>query len=275
MSETLLGGSVTPETPAPTPETPATPPTKAPEGQPKAWYESLPEALRTEKITRFDSVEKLVDSYNNAQKLISSKGYAPPAPDAPDAEWEAFYARAGRPESPEGYEWEAPEGVELDGEALAAAKSAFHKLGLNPRQFKGVMEFYKNDVARIEEMAAEEQAAMLEASKADLQKKWGDSFDANLKAATVALSKFDDLGVREKLAAAGLLNDASIAEMFRRFAAATAEDRRVDGTRNDVSAKDRIAEIRASKDWQDERSPRRPALVEEMRDLYAKLNGQG
>lgn len=277
MEGTLLGAEpVTPEViPAQVPKGNEGGAAAAPEGGATgSWLDSLgeiPKELVTEKIRRFKTPAEFVRSFNEKEKLISSKGYEPPAKDAPSEEWDAFYSRIGRPESPDKYEWEAPEGVELDQESLSAAKAQFHKLGLTPRQFQGIMDFYKNDVGRIAEMEQERQESLLSESQAKLKQEWGDNFEGNLRAANNVLQKLE---LKEALQEAGLLNDARVAKALHKIATLTAEHGRVDGDSSRTSINDQIAAIRASKEYQDERHPGRQAKLQELDALYRKKEGK-
>jgi hypothetical protein len=107
---------------------------------------SIPETYKgkgwVEKIKSPDDLWKTLD---NAQSLLGKRPAGVPAPDAPDAEWDKFYAAAGRPESADKYNLTdpegLPEGVDLK-EAKSEAMQLMHKAGLTQKQADSLWKEY-------------------------------------------------------------------------------------------------------------------------------------
>jgi hypothetical protein len=148
-----------------------------------------------------------------------------PAGDAPAEEWEKFYAKAGRPEKPDGYELKRPEGLPEQlpyDEALAGEFKAWaHGAGLNGRQAQVLHDaFAKAQATRLEQQVAGLSKAVEETHSA-LVKEWGpqDSagFKTKIEMANRALKR---LGVLESFQRSGIilqdgaLTDPALAKAF-------------------------------------------------------------
>lgn len=168
----------------------AQPPADAAAGTPPAeTREWLPEAFRGSAVFNdINSVEALAKSYENAARLVGlDKGQVLRLPASEDApEWGEVYARLGRPESPDKYEFPELPGAMVEG-VEPAARDAFHRLGLSARQARGVMELYGTQVQAAETQRLEKAAQVEEAVAADLRREWGDDFDNRLLAAQTAV----------------------------------------------------------------------------------------
>jgi len=94
---------------------------------------------------KIKSPEDLWKGYDNAQSLLGKRPAGVPQPDAPDEEWDKFYAAAGRPESPDKYTLSdvegTPEGVDLT-PYKQKASAILHAAGLNPKQADRVWKQY-------------------------------------------------------------------------------------------------------------------------------------
>jgi hypothetical protein len=116
------------------------------------------------------------DFYDKLQK------HAPhlvPLPDEKDeAGQKALWSKLGVPDDAKGYEFQPPEGVELDVEKLRAEGKA---LGLTKKQF-----------AAYAAKTAEERKNFIAEAKKDsdaLKAEWGQAYDSKLKAAVSAATK--------------------------------------------------------------------------------------
>ena len=82
-----------------------------------------------------------------AQKLIGKKGIIPPSKDAPKEEWDAHYKALGRPETPEGYEFQSIEALKaIDRNATLdnGIKQIFHKYNVPKEAAEGIVREYEN-----------------------------------------------------------------------------------------------------------------------------------
>jgi len=152
------------------------------------WYDSLPQEMREDQnITKFDSVETMAKSWQNAQRLIGADKI--PMPQTDD-DWSNTYARLGRPEEAAAYEISAPEGFEIDEQAQGAFKDIAHSVGLNQQQMSKLTAWYFSDQqARGEAQAGATEAATNEQIAA-LKAEWGNAFEQNVQIANRAVTEF-------------------------------------------------------------------------------------
>lgn len=83
-----------------------------------------------------DSQDKLLKMLDGAQELIGKKGPALPKPEAPQAEWDAYYESVGRPKTAAEYAFDGAD--KADPKFLPKVQAAMHKAGLNPTQAKTI-----------------------------------------------------------------------------------------------------------------------------------------
>lgn len=150
----------------------------------------------------FKGLDPLVESARHADRLqtemadLKSKALTPPPPDAKPEDWQAFYAKLGRPETADGYEFKLPEGLPpdmpYDSESAKASKAWFHEAGLAPRQAQALHDAYVKH-------AAEQHAAALAALKGrgetahgELTKAWGAPDSDGYKTNVQHLNRFID-----------------------------------------------------------------------------------
>ncbi len=151
----------------------------------------------------------LAKSYVDAQKFVGGSVRVP-KDDAPQAEWDKFYAKLGRPESAEGYQFPLPDGAEgvWDKNIIASFKKISHGLGLTPRQAQGFMLAY----ADMERQAGKDRAGATEARIGELKTKWGAAFSNNIAIAKSAARQLFGQKFIDTLNRTGLGNDPDLIE---------------------------------------------------------------
>lgn len=165
----------------------------------------------------YKSVEDLAKAAISQESFIGS-AVKVPAADANDAEWDKFYARAGRPEKPDGYAFKRPENLPAElpyDEALAGvAKSMFHKAGLNGKQAQMVHDGF---AAYQAELVTKQVAAItksVEDSAAQIAKEYGPQDSATFKTANeMANRALKKLGLLESFKKSGIvLSDGAVTD---------------------------------------------------------------
>lgn len=146
---------------------------------------TIPEAYASKgwakDIKSADDLWKLTD---NAQSLIGKRPAGIPANDAPDAEWEKFYAAAGRPDKPDAYKFSdiegLPEGVDI-APFKSKASEVLHAAGLNQKQADKVWQMFMKaemEAATGNKKAMTDSQAALDKQFDDLVKEhFGDKFE--------------------------------------------------------------------------------------------------
>lgn len=157
------------------------PPAAPPDGgAPQDWRTSLPEEIRGEEsIKNFKDVADLTKGFIETKKMVGNATKIPKN-DAKPEEWDAFYSKLGRPESPDKYEFKLPEGGAVDEKLLGDFKTAAHATGLQPRQAQNLLEWFNKTQGE----SVSNYTKTMEEDLGKLKSEWGDNFEANAKLAT-------------------------------------------------------------------------------------------
>jgi hypothetical protein len=164
------------------------------------WREAIPKEFATDKsLADIKDLPGVFKSYISAQKLIGSDKVAIPKED--DAEgWNQFFAKLGRPEAPEKYEFDpvdgAPEGFSMDPEFEKAFRAEAHKLGLNKKQAAAMWGSLVQRAASNYKGALESSTTRLTQEGETLKKEWGQAYPEKLKLAQRAVDAIEKTGVK-------------------------------------------------------------------------------
>lgn len=230
---------------------------------------------------RFTSPHALAKSYVSLERQLSNGNkVAVPGENATPEEWDAFFAKTGRPEKPEGYELKAPEGIPegvwSEDEAKEFATMA-HKLGLSKKAANALVSWQAQRIGKAF-TAQQEQGEMLRNNAIGaLKKEWGAAYDEQLKLAKAAAVTFGG----DEILQHPLANDPVFIKTMAKAGAAISESKLAGGRQGGLQVetpemlKSRIGEIRADKShpYNVATHPNHDAAVKEMARLYEKLYG--
>ena len=193
------------------------------------WRDGLSDEIKNDpSLTSFKDVEGLAKSYVHSQKMIGAEKMPTPREDWNDSEWEAFYSKAGRPDTADAYsdpESEADgDGVQLPDDKVKAFKEKFYELGLSEKQAKGLMDYYMEDVSSEYSSMRDNQAKSIEDATSQLREEFGRDFDLNIELARGAVKKFGDEGLVSFLEESGLGNEPSLIKAFASIGRMVSED---------------------------------------------------
>jgi hypothetical protein len=162
---------------------PATPPAATPPAgtEPQKFSTVIPTEFHDraylkdfmEKPVGPDTFQELFKKLDGAEQLIGRKTIGIPAADAPQEEWDQYYAKV-RPSDPKGYEILKAEGEQGDEKVEEALRSLFHKTGLTPKQAKELQGGYSELLKGISAEAKTKAAA----AEAEFAKLTQDTFGA-------------------------------------------------------------------------------------------------
>jgi len=195
------------------------------------WWERLPsEDLKAApSLQNFKTMEGLAKSYLSAQRMLGNSPHAVIVPDdnSTDEERAEFYEKVGRPETPEGYEFKPPEGLEEKGlnwneEMAKGFANKAHELGLSKKQAEGLMDWHSALTLESFQSADEQLAQERQAAESQLKKEWGNAYQANVDLANRIVQKFDP---EQKLIEAGLGNNPELVRLFASIGKAISEDK--------------------------------------------------
>jgi hypothetical protein len=192
-----------PNTPAPTTTTPQAPTTPTPslltpasktteDAKQSNWYDSLKEDYRNDKnITKYKTMDDLAKGYIELSKKLGHPSVPVPQEGWTNEQWNEFYGKLGRPETPDQYEFqnlEIPEGMQLDAELDTAFKQMAHEHGLTKKQASALRDsFTKMTIERNKQEMAKMDTHFKE-QEVKINSAWGNDKDFMLRAAEHAIS---------------------------------------------------------------------------------------
>ena len=122
-------------------------------------------------------LDDVVTSYRELESRLG-KSLTLPSDDAKPEDWNAFYAKLGRPEKPEAYEFKLPAGLPenfpYDGKNAIEFKNWAHEAGLSPRQAQTVHDKFVQHTAGTLAKMTEAQSTAAQTAHESLVKAWGE-----------------------------------------------------------------------------------------------------
>jgi hypothetical protein len=139
---------------------------------------------------RFTSVDSLVGSYRNLERMMSGEKMPIPKEDSPQDVWDYTFNQLGRPENAADYEIGRPEGlpenIPWDDGQVEQFKDFAHKLGLSQKQVSELVNYDANRLLQ----GQQQQEAFVEQnrlhSEQALKDAWGPKYEAQLELAQKA-----------------------------------------------------------------------------------------
>lgn len=131
--------------------------------------------------------------------------------------------KGDKPSAPEKYEFSAPEGQELDDNALSVFEPIAKELGLSQEQAQKLVDIYPQLQQQQADAWSKQVADWGEQVKAD-KEIGGDNFNASVGAAQRALDQFGNPELREYLEASGLGNHPALVRFCAKVGKSMAED---------------------------------------------------
>lgn len=256
---------------APTALTPTPDPAAA-----QDWRTSLPEDIRGEEsIKNFKDISDLAKGFVETKKMVGNATKVPKA-DAKPEEWDTFYTKIGRPESPDKYDFKMPDGTKVDESLIKEFRTAAHTSGLQPRQAQGLLDWFNK--------AQEDRMAGFSKTMTDgvdkLKSEWGGKFDEKLGMASRAVKELGGDELISLLEETGLGNHPTLVKFFAKLGESTMESPLIVGdTGSGQDSKDaillKIDEIRndPKNPVNDLRAPHdvRQAAIRQLSELYKQL----
>lgn len=221
-----------------------------------------------------EAYNALFKKLDGAEKLIGKKT-AIPEPNAPEAEWNSFFARL-RPETPDAYDFKDASGADpkSDPEFLKGVKSIFHEAGVNKVQAKKIY-------SKFEEMMSKQSAAQVaEQERLDAEflristETFGAENEKKLEKARTLLNEFTPANLKphlEKLSNEGMVILAGVMNaMSEKF---MKPDNMNPGGgsgagKDGLSMREEAKKIMASQEYSDCTHPGHAAAVKRVNDIY-------
>lgn len=229
---------------------------------PENWNQALPEDIRNDPSMKdfkpdAEGFANLAKAHIHGQKMIGKDRIALPGANATPEELSSFYNSIGRPETPDQYKIELPEGlknVQPDEEGLKEWKAFMHEQGLTNSQVQNLVLRYYQDIDQ--GIAANQQQSQAQISEGlnKLKQDWGDEYDQNVSIAAGVVRKFGGEEVQQYLDESGLGNDPALISLFHKVGAAMLDDSASGGSQDilvtdQTRAKQEIASLKADKSF--------------------------
>lgn len=203
------------------------------------WRDSLPDDLKADpSLASIKDVQGLAKGYVHAQKLVGADKVVIPGRDAPQEEIDAFYAKLGRPESADKYEWPTenlPEGVEIADADKGKIGEIAHDLGLSKTQAAKLYRAYAQQIADGQASISSTIEQQRTEAEQSLRKEWGKAFDQNIALAQSAVKEFGGDELLQALDGAGLSNHPAVVKAMAKIGRAISEDEIIGGGKSRVS----------------------------------------
>lgn len=231
------------------------------------WYEAegIDASLVSDKVKGFSDINGLLKSYNESQSYIGG-AVKIPTDKSTDEERAAFYAKLGRPESADKYEWQPPEGISVegvtDGEFKKFKDLAF-SAGLSNKQLGAVMGGWSEIVKSLQAKQAQFLSEQSAATTTELKKEWGDEYQQKFD---LTMKKLETLGIRKHLEASGILTP-EIVKGFYGMISSKEETAMRGATGDDGDNVARIAALKANPAYLNSSHPEHGAVVRELNSL--------
>ena len=171
----------------------------------------LSEDLReNDTLNKFEDVGSLGKSYLELQKMVGSR-IKVPTDESSEDEVNDFYSKVGRPDSPDKYAINLPEGVDYDKELIGKFYKVAYENGLSNKQAQSAIEFYNHINA---DMSINQESQMQQSrvdSEAVLKKEWGlGDYNKNLALSKKAFKRFADNDLKEFVDKTGMSNNVAM-----------------------------------------------------------------
>lgn len=188
-------GSVEAGNPVESPSVSAVPGTVSQQETQSSWIEGVQDpSIRSWAETKGlqnGSFENVLGSYHNLEKMVGAEKAGRTitllGDDAPPEAVNEFYTKLGRPETPDKYSVQAPDGA--DNTRLDMMRNMAHELGLSDKQFAGLAEADAQYIDTVtQEVSSKNEMSAVEA-EAQLRKDWGAAYDLKAAQIDIAASK--------------------------------------------------------------------------------------
>ncbi len=145
----------------------------------------------------------------------------PNAKTATEDDWNNFFAKIGRPDSPDKYDLSIPKeaNIKLDDNFLKNFKENAHKAGLAPKQVSHLFNWYAKSAGEQIKAMNDKKIADFESNQNALKKEWGETYDDKVDRALVALNEFGGEGALAHFEKTGLAADPMFLKIMEKVGA--------------------------------------------------------
>ena len=240
------------------------------------------ETLNDPSLKPIKDIPNLVKSFVNAQKQMGKDKVTLPTKNSGPEEWDTFFQKLGKPESPDKYELPVEEGDTYSEDFVKKFKEAAHKNNVLPDQAKNIFESIKEQEKQEDETYVNQQKEKLEQEVGNLKKEWGNQLNTNLQIAQEGAKQFGGDEFLGYLKSSGLGNNPQLVRFLYSIGKTVqSEDSSGKGKGGENGyghtpdeARKEYNKIIADKDdpYNNGRHPNHKDRVEEVSKLFAAMN---
>jgi hypothetical protein len=181
------------------------------------WKDALPDELKNDpSIKSLKDVAALAKSYIHGQKLIGADKIVVPSNLTSDEEWGKIYQKLGMPESPDKYEFKAPEGT--DKEFTEDFKKIAHAAGILPKQAEKLFDWYDKKAQELNAADEASEKQKFEQAVDGLKKEWGQAYDRKLSNVNGLFNQMADDATKKFMQESGFGNHPAVLKLFSKIA---------------------------------------------------------
>lgn len=183
---------------------------------------SLPEDLRQDpSFLKYNSMDDFVRGAKSAMSMIGmdkNELVRIPKTDADPKEWDSYYNKIGRPETPDKYAVPDVGSVKFDETVLSEFKQLVHKNGMPAKLFEETIKWYASLNEKSAEQKKQQLADAQKSTESELKKQWGVAYDQKVNKIDDVLNNYDESGeLFDDLKQSGLLTKKSIWKFLERI----------------------------------------------------------
>lgn len=242
-----------------------------------SWLNDLSDEYRTHpKISQFKSVEDMAKSYMNMEKSFGNR-VPMPSEDWDESQYNDFYNKLGRPESPDGYEFGKAEGLpedfEINEQFMKDFANTAHQSGMTKAQAQKAWNMLQQKTYESQKNAYDSYQQSLKERNDALKQEWGGEYDSNIAAAKKLMNLAGEEWI-EYLKKSGLGQEPEFIKVSAKLGKMIGEDNIKPTKQSSATVTPAQADEQISKIWSenhdilmDKMHPERPALMKKLHEL--------
>jgi len=187
----------------------------------ESWRDGLPDDLQGVKtLEKFKDVDALAKGYVHLEKYFDGTIKIPGEKATPE-DWDRYYSKLGRPDTPDDYEFEkqeVPEGMNYDEHMEGEFLKKAHGMGLNSKQVGDLYGWYN---AQTKDMFVQHQVAQensIQKAEIELRADWGRQYEEKISSIQRLVDQYATNDEKQYLETSGFGNDPNVARMMDRIA---------------------------------------------------------
>jgi hypothetical protein len=249
----------------------------------QSWYSSFPEEFQNNpNITKYDSIEGLLQGHVNAVQMMGRDKI--PMPKTED-EFREVYQKLGTPGTKDGYEINLDPSIEFDPAFYSKEdfegdttwfKEVAHEANLSNKQANDLMNAYMKRQMGVSEVIQNSHVEALNQSKAELQKEWGNDYEANIKIASRMVDRLFGPGLQEALVTSGMSRNAQfmrgMANLGNEFLEEIGLDKKGQSNKSPNDLRHELANLQSHAAYFDRDHPEHKIVVEKVWQLQQRLS---